>query len=535
MSVSKSFWFGFLVIIFLAFSPYHAIQRANLKADDASYLAHGFTLGLDFNFQYRDNVADWKTRDETIASHPTGPGIMAAPFIAAFSLIDRINHHPVIENHHQYQNSWSYFGFVFASVFYFLSALFFYAKGLKSLNLNFSSKHFLFISSSFGILYYVLFRPVMGHSFEFFSLSLCFWGACQSIRENKISHLCLLITALGCVLTLQIRPAAFNVFLLPLILYVFYMHKQISRNLITLLVWVILCYLPFALINLKLYGAIFPSFEALYGSGHGPIPPMHSLQDVLQVILTLIKRSPQIFIILFSSEFGVFFNSSILFFGIIFFLFYSLKYRKFLTTLFILAYVGLPMAITLFWQSVGDGYGYRFFFCYFPLAILGYALWWQRCLGQYQQFSLFPLPLKSLSILIFSLCAFGLYANIVFSVNDDLVYKSEKANAFGHEGGGAVGYNFAAAKSAFHPATWVTLVTTRSPGFFAAAAPIDYSKLPLPQNLVAKFQKYETPQGRVYLQALLVLMVIVVGYYWMSKKKCEAHNKPRMIILFNPI
>jgi len=55
-----------------------------------------------------------------LPSHPIGSGLIAAPFVVIFSLVDRIINHPIINNHNNYSGSWSLFGFVFAVIILFI-------------------------------------------------------------------------------------------------------------------------------------------------------------------------------------------------------------------------------------------------------------------------------------------------------------------------------------------------------------------------------------------------------------------------------
>src|SRR5262249_1362530 len=84
--------------------------------DPSSYLLHAFPIGLDGDLNYANEVtvmfcAEVCKADPacharcsnmnpagTSPTHPMGSGILAAPFVAAFSVIDRHNHHPVLTN-----------------------------------------------------------------------------------------------------------------------------------------------------------------------------------------------------------------------------------------------------------------------------------------------------------------------------------------------------------------------------------------------------------------------------------------------------
>lgn len=535
-----------LFVCLLAFSPYHVLMKDKLYADDASYLAHGFTLGLDHNLQYKDSVAEWKTHNQKAAAHPIGPGLLAAPFIGMFAVIDKVNHDAVVNNHTKFQYSWSFFGFVFASIFFFMAGLFCYRNALRSLSFSLSSQHLLFVVSSFGILFYVLFRPVMGHSFEFFTLGLCFFASCKSYQtvtekmQLPLNYVC--ICAAAAMLTLQIRPSDINVLLLPLIVSGFLLIKRttplttrqitlLSQSALCYLLSLIICFLPFALLNEQLYGMVYPSSSAMYGPLTNPVPGISNGSDFLQTLFTLISRLPQLLVICFSSEFGLAFSSAILFFGTLFLLYYLVAELSkktglaFMTLLMLGAYIGLPIIITLFWQSLGDAYGHRFLYCLLPIALLGYGYWHEALILKFKTFVNYSVFAKSLQILILVLCGYGLLSNTLFGVNPDLMYKPKITNAFGRPGGSAVGYNFAVVEAAPKPSTWLNLMATRTPGFFMIGLcdmwHIDLRSYSVPEALSEKFDKfthdYEHPPLRVYLQAFLAILSLLSGCFWLLR------------------
>jgi len=524
----------------MIFSPYHALMKQKLFADDASYLAHAFTLGLDHNLEYNDSVAEWKTQNQKAAAHPIGPGVLAAPFVTVFSVFDKIENHPVIKEHARFQYSWSFFGFVFASVFFFIAGLYFYINSAESLGFTLSRKHLLFIASSFGILYYVLFRPVMGHSFEFFTISLCFWASCKMFAEitsYKIPYTYAFICALSLVLTIQMRPSDINVMLLPLIVFCFLwlvrekpvIGIELKMSFITVglgLFCLLICFLPFLFINHQLYGMPYPSFTAMYGETANPVPAISNFSDFISTLIILLSRLPQILAICFSSEFGLAFSSAILLFGtcfLFYFIFTNVKKHiqlSLVTLMMVAVYVGLPVTITLFWQSLGDAYGHRFLFCLFPLAFLGYGFWHKQQTQKYGEFKNYPLRVKLLQVSSVVLCCYSLLGNALFGLNSNLMYKPGITNAFGREGGSAMGYNIAVLQSAPKAATWINLAATRVPGFFAVGlldlAGVDIPQLKFPGAMSEKLEKfakdYEHPPLQAYLQALLIGLFFIGSY-----------------------
>lgn len=550
----KITFFSYVLIVFvflLMFNPCNVLLT-KLFADDASYLSHGFTLGLDFNFKYKDSIATWVVKDN-IPSHPIGPGVLAAPFITLFSMIDRITDNPVIANHHQYLTSWSYFGFIFATFFYFISGLWLYYVGLKRLLIPLSAKHFLFIASSFGLLVYVLFRPVLAVAYEFFTIGLCFWSSINiltGLKEKKVPYLMLMICALSIIFTLLIRPSNINIYLLPFIIFGFAiltnkqfsnvkMNQSVLKSMAVLLgliggFTIVTCF-----INQLLYGMYFPSPQALYGlvspskevlkysvitkdsfdfQQFIPLPSIHNYHDVLNAIKTLLIRSPKIAVVLFSSEFGMAYNSTILVVGTMMslaFLACKLKiaFLKSFTTMMLLGiYIAIPLAIILFWQYAGSIYGYRFMFCVFPIAIMGFAAGYNNVIERYGRFSQFPKMIKLCLVIFWFLCAFGLIASAFWYLNPYFT-DHRGVNSFGIDlpHSNSINYNFFVLVEFFQMQTWYEMIITRTIGFYYAGLlemlhiPFEHSGFFKMENINLKMFhcSYVDLPGRIYLQVTI--------------------------------
>lgn len=526
------------VTVGLAFSPYHALLSYPLKADDASYLSHAFTLGLDFNLRYENNIANWLSINGISAAHPIGPGLLAAPFVGFFSIIDYLSDHAIISNVQQYQFSWARFGFVFATVFYFLAGVLLYHKALEKAKIAISPVLTLLLCSSFGVLYYVLFRPTMGHSYEFFALALCCYTTTHmifSLVENrKISFIYPFLLAFSLNLTILIRPANIIVTILPLILFYLYgmthlvviaqYRKQFFSCLIKVMLWFLLLFSFVAAINLNLYNMIFPSATAMYGTVVSTMPSLSSLQDVLNAIGTLILRLPKIATVIFSSEFGLLFASPILIIGLILLVEILLKAKSKISDIAVLlvllgVYLGLPLATVLFWQSQGDAYGFRFLFSWFPVAFISFCLWLQLRGTE----SRYVIYLKGFVI---AFCLFGLLSSTFYGINSKLMYHQVGRNCFDIPGGNAVGYQKEVLKACAVPNAWLQLTATRFPGFmlFGMAELFNYkiNADHLPENLKLKLQQWQNQNQSVskaiYLQSLIIYLFIL-SFIWIYLRR----------------
>jgi len=98
--------------------------------DDYSYFAHASSLVFGQFPSYEKEIF---IAGDTSPLHSIGPGLMAAPFVFVFSLIDRLEGSDIIHQRTRSNitQSWSMFGFVFAASFYFWAACFLLYKALR--------------------------------------------------------------------------------------------------------------------------------------------------------------------------------------------------------------------------------------------------------------------------------------------------------------------------------------------------------------------------------------------------------------------
>ncbi|MDY6934531.1 MAG: hypothetical protein SVZ03_09965 [Spirochaetota bacterium] len=68
----------FAIFFALMFHP-HWLTRKILSGDDASYISHAFTIGLDFDMNYSNEIAQKLIGNKNIAIGSIGSGILAAP------------------------------------------------------------------------------------------------------------------------------------------------------------------------------------------------------------------------------------------------------------------------------------------------------------------------------------------------------------------------------------------------------------------------------------------------------------------------
>lgn len=526
------------IVIFLLFSPYHCLLPATFTADDASYVAHAFTLGLDFNLKYEQSIADWISPNGVTPIHPVGMGFLSAPFVAFFSLFDRMVNSAVISQHQIFQYSWSYFGIVFAACFYFLMGIFLYSDAFKYLY-KVKYKQIALLCSGFGLTFYVLYRPTMSHSFEFFCLALMVWSTTKLLNKqflcsNKNSvYLVLMALPFSMVMSLCIRPSNYNVFLLPFIVFFLVkLSKKISfskgelinlkKNIIISFVFFIIFISLYGMYSYSTYGVFIPSYESMYGQAGSStaitLPVVHSFLDLMSLVKMVLWRLPKLWVLCFSSEFGLLYTAPLFLFGTVMVLHFLAKrlktstWESFLTGGMIFIYLGLPLAIVLLWQSCASSYGYRFLFTFFPVTLLGFLIW-----NDNTKESIYKKIIK-ISLFLFTMnamlsCAF-------FGINDKLKYQEIEFNSFGVKEASAIGYNIAALEAQFSYREWTKLFLIRTPGFLATYF-IDKvpEKLPISDTFKIKVEKMieNKPPAQSYIQALLIILFFVWGLYKIQK------------------
>ena len=155
---------------FFVYKPYQ-LQNSSLiyKGDDYSYFAHSTSLAF---FEFPNYDKEIFQAGKKIPFHSIGPGIMAAPFVFIFSQIDKIIGNDIVisrKGSKTFLKSWTIFGFVFSTLFYFcLSCRLLYL----ALRFYYNKKVCVYAVSltmiAQGIPLYVYRRPIFSHIYELF-------------------------------------------------------------------------------------------------------------------------------------------------------------------------------------------------------------------------------------------------------------------------------------------------------------------------------------------------------------------------------
>jgi len=511
---------AFLVFFFSFLPSSSFFLTTNHRADDLDYITHAFTIALDFDLDYANEDVRLNKFEEGRAAvpvGPVGPGLMAAPFVAAFSVIDRIQGHPVIEKHSERIGSWSLFGFLFASSLYFLLGLMLYASAFQNL-FSSSRASIYFLAASTGMLFYVLNRFSMTHSFEFFELALIVWGAVKAMRAPQ-SWSAFMACGCGVALTFVTRVGNYNVLLLPFLLLTFFRlgfmpgcsRMSLMKDFGKVIFCSLIAFIPVIWINYSLYGS---PFQTLHSSGlknFGSVPAEGLGLD--GIFIEVIKSLVYLPTLLFSSEFGLFFSNPVVFLGIPTLLILIptwLKKDRFLVSLLwfgVLFYTALPVAVVLLWKNTASSYGYRYVFSLIPLGLLGVLY----------LFKIWKPDLKKLKYVFCFLVIAGILSQMLFPV----IGVKEQVNAFGrfHEAS-ANGYGFDLVKATPDPKSWAEIVMKGSAGvLFLKAIQREGEK---PQDFTARKGFGFLNSAQAFVERVLAApfsvfwQIIILNLLWIS-------------------
>ena len=157
-------------------------------SDDESYFAHATALVF---FQFPSDEKELYQSMGKIPRHSIGPAIMALPFTFVFSQIDRLMGSTIIKkrNRKNIKESWTLFGFVLSTYFYFWMACVLLFLGLR----YFYDEFTCFLTVVFmvliqGVPLYMFRRPVFSHMYEFFLQSALLYILIKDFKTKFLDN-----------------------------------------------------------------------------------------------------------------------------------------------------------------------------------------------------------------------------------------------------------------------------------------------------------------------------------------------------------
>lgn len=416
------------IFLVLSFVPFSMLSGPPTESyDDASYLSHAFTLGIDFDFDYNNELSGrlgyWDASGR-FAPHPIGPGILSAPFVAVFSLADRIIDHPVLQDRRQYIGSWSYFGFLLSVQAYYAVAIVLLWWSFRGTKVGAPSLVWLLLLSS-GIHYYVLVRPTMAHGFELFALSLLV-ALTTKLRGRRATLVNVVAISLALYLNVLVRYSNVNALILPFVVWLIIAPpRKWKQGVVPLVVAVAIGATATVLHNLVLFGAPIPTISAVYPVSTGSVKS-GSIGDLAVSALSNLRGLVPL---IFGLEQGLFFTSFLSFVGVfapvLAFVMEFGRQRRIAISLLSMAYISVPLAIVLLWQTTASDYGFRYLYSAIPL---GYV----TLVGVVPRFrSLGTVTVRRvLSVLFTVVCVAGMLSVLFYRTTADLS-PHPSVNSFG--------------------------------------------------------------------------------------------------------
>lgn len=504
---------AFFFIGFLLMQPYRiSVSGLNYGGDDDSYLAHATSLAY---FNFPNYSKEYFIDGNKLPKHSIGPAILAFPFVFSGSLIDRITGNTVIRKRTglNLRNSWSSFGFIVSTVFfYWLSLMLLY----KLARLFFNKKTATISVVALAIFQvapiYVFRRPIFSHVYELFLQSTLLY---LLVRMNYFK------LQLNWQKTLLV---SILISLIPLVRI---------NNLFYSLAWFILFFKPFSLTFLKnnfkkvmaclciilFFIGFFKIYPALYNNVPIVAYDQQSFfsQTTSQGIIFIFQRIAYIF---FWYDWGLIFTTPfilIAFWG----LFYKIPYRKTIILLLLPSLINLFFVV--YWRTQGGFYAYRYLiFSLLPLCLIPLAFIVDKLTAKN----------KNYFIPFFLLAGFSLLPMLFFEVNSALRLHFVQQN-FGASGWGNNTYQIEVWKTLFtSPLNSLAILLNGGPIYILYLF-CNILNIPFPIHLI---QNSFEPHYRIVLQnmagfnlflksAILYLLPFVLYFFSKTKIAKFFHRK----------
>ncbi|MCK5579849.1 MAG: hypothetical protein KAJ18_01100 [Candidatus Omnitrophica bacterium] len=485
------------VCAFFLCRPYQ-LQHSGLcySGDDQSYFAHATAIVFQ---QYPHYDKEFFTMGKERPEHPLGPSLLAAPFVYVFSLVDRVLGSDIViqRTRANISSSWSLFGFVFATIFYFWVSCWLLYKGLR---FHFEEK-FAFLSIVAlvfmqGLPLFAFRRPVFSHVYELFLQSLLIFLLLKyrgGISLNRRKYLKLFL--IGIVIALMGLVRYNNIIMAiawPLVLIGRPWRKNILNLFVVYGVFVLTIFLFKFLPELVLdhsagmEGASFAKGYLL--AVHDPLFYMRRIMHIF-----------------FGIDWGLVFTAPFIILGLGSLLYFRFPLRK------ALVLISLPLLVNFVvvvqWLAQGGWYGYRYLvfssvpvFAY-PLAFLFRALY--KKMG------------NKMYILLFFIAIFPFLSMICFDGNNtNLTLKPLNDGYFGRGGSDNLTYQLEVWKTVlFHPIQFSIAIFKGGVLYLVYLASLIFrvdSKLP-----AVVLSRYPVFDLSVFIKMVIIYFLPFV-LYWVS-------------------
>ena len=345
--------------------------------DDHDYYMHAETIGVDFDLDYKNQLLGNESKRYNFNNKiaPTGfigSGLLASPFVLLGHTLDKL-----VSSENNLSSDILNFRFLLyslSSVFYLFATLYLTFEILKKLKFNFSKYEVLLIYFGSGVVYYAFERFSMTHVYEVFCCTLIIYLALNfytSTNKDIYAFLLPIFIAVG----LSVRWVNYFYFLLPIFTkLLIYKNTKSGNSLLKNKYFYISSLLSgfiFMLHTNVLYGTYTFNPQFVYRTGGNVSNFITRDGNIVNFFQTNIVN---LFKILFSQEFGLFWFSPIIFIGLIlgiYNLFLNSERTFFFNLLVIFSFIQIFLVVLL-WRSTASSYGFRYLFSLIPISILLY-------------------------------------------------------------------------------------------------------------------------------------------------------------------
>ena len=354
----------FMVSFFLL-RPY-SLQQDGLwyGGDDCDYFAQASSLVFG---QFPSYKNEYFTNLKEGPMGSVGPGIMAAPFVFIFSWLDRWENSSITQKRTEQNilHSWSQFGFVVSSNFYFcLACMLLYLACASFVEPITASWAVILMAICQGMPLYALRRPVFSHSAEFFLQSLMIYLLVRNlISKGQCLDRWYKYFFVG-VLSAMIFLTRYNNIMMavawPLILLIQQPALKL-RTIVFRLSWAFLGFIPLILF-FKIWPENFNHYQ--------PYSDAFNYISVQATGLDILKRIGHVF---FGFDWGLIYTAPFLLLGVIALVFFEIPYKRALILAALPLWVNLYVVI--FFGTQGGWYGYRYLIASaFPVFVIPLAV-----------------------------------------------------------------------------------------------------------------------------------------------------------------
>jgi hypothetical protein len=391
-----------LIIIFISlFLKVDFRLKSELECcvDDHDYYIHAETSILDFDFDYSNQLEGFETRRNFIndKSSPIGfygTGLLSAPFLFIGNIFDKLTGHDTVSG---YTNKVIVYSF--ASVFYLFFTFALFVNIKKELKIKLPNFVILLFFLGTGLPYYAFERYSMTHVYDTFTVTALIYFLILFYKGGSSKYL-IFISAFN-LLTLMTRWTNYQVFILPFIIKRLFFKNSVFllRRKKEFYIYTLSSIFIFLTHAKAIWGIYTLNPRKIYTENQFISSYIdYFISNPFRFILDNISDS---FTTLFTQEFGVFWFSPVIFFGIL----YSFNLLKKDITLgaSLLLIFSFFFATVNAWQSTANAYGFRYLY---PLISLSIILYYHyaikdRTLSKLTYFYLFIFSLLSIFSVLF--------------------------------------------------------------------------------------------------------------------------------------